>query len=128
MILVQGSLMDDKTTIEELKKLVVKFRDERDWKKYHKPKDLAESISIEAAELLEKFQWKSDEEINEMLKDKEKVDKVSDELADIIDYCLSFSDVTKIDISEALKRKIEENKKKYPVEKVKGNYKKYTEL
>lgn len=120
--------MDNKTTIEELKKLVVKFRDERDWKKYHKPKDLAASINIEAAELLEQFQWKSDEEINEMLKDENKFDKISDELADIIDYCLSFSDVTKIDVSEALKKKIEENKKKYPVEKFKGDYKKYNEL
>jgi NTP pyrophosphatase (non-canonical NTP hydrolase) len=121
-------IMDNKTTIEELKKLVVKFRDERDWKKYHKPKDLAASINIEAAELLEQFQWKSDEEINEMLKDENKFDKISDELADIIDYCLSFSDVTKIDVSEALKKKIEENKKKYPVEKFKGDYKKYNEL
>jgi len=120
--------MDDKTTIEEVKKLIVKFRDERDWKKYHKPKDLAASISIEAAELLEHFQWKTDEEINEMLKDKKKFNDISEELADIIDYCLSFSDVMNIDISEALKKKIEENKKKYPVEKVKGNYKKYTEL
>ena len=120
--------MDDKTTIEELKKLVIKFRDERDWKKYHKPKNLATSISIEAAELLEQFQWKTDDEIEEILKDKKAFEKISEELADIIDYCLSFSGVTKIDISEALKKKIEENKKKYPVEKVKGNYKKYNEV
>jgi len=120
--------MDKETTIEELKKLIVKFRDDRDWKKYHKPKDLAVSISIEAAELLEQFQWKTDEEINEMLKDKKRFDKISEELADIIDYCLSFSDIAEIDISEALKKKIEENKKKYPVEKIKGNYKKYNEL
>jgi NTP pyrophosphatase (non-canonical NTP hydrolase) len=119
--------MDKETTVEELKKLVAKFRDERNWKKYHKPKDLAISINIEAAELLEHFQWKTDEKINEMLKNKEKVKQISEELADIIDYCLSFADVMNIDISEALKKKIEENKKKYPVEKIKGNYKKYTE-
>jgi NTP pyrophosphatase (non-canonical NTP hydrolase) len=121
-------IMDDKTTIEELKKLVVKFRDERDWKKYHKPKDLAASINIEAAELLEHFQWKTDEEVNEMLKNKKNFDKISEELVDVVDYCLSFSDITKIDISDTLKKKIEENNKKYPVEKIKGNYKKYDEL
>ena len=120
--------VDEETTIEELKKLVAKFRDERNWKKYHNPKDLAVSISIEAAELLEKFQWKSNEETEEMLKNKEKLEKISEELADIIDYCLSFSDVTGIDISGVVKKKIEENKKKYPIEKVNGNYKKYTEL
>ena len=120
--------MDDRATIEELKKLFIKFRDERDWKKYHNPKDLAASVSIEAAELLENFQWKTDEEIEGMLKDEEKLKEVSEELADVIAYCLSFSDVTKIDISEALKKKIEENQRKYPIEKVKGNYKKYTEL
>ncbi len=120
--------MDDKTTIEELKKLIVKFRDERNWKKYHKPKDLAASISIEAAELLECFQWKNDGEINEMLKNREKLEKVAEELSDVINYCLSFADVAGIDVSESLKKKIEKNDKKYPVEKVKGNYKKYTEL
>ena len=118
--------MDEKTTIEELKKLVAQFRDERDWKKYHKPKDLAASITIEAAELLEKFQWKTDEEIEQILKEKNA--EISKELADVIIYCLNFADTTKIDISEAVKRKIEENKKKYPVEKIKGNYKKYTEI
>lgn len=118
--------MDEKTTVEELKKIVAQFRDERDWKKYHKPKDLAESISIEAAELLEKFQWKNEDEIINMLKGKK--DAISEELADILIYCLNFSDVTKIDIAEVVKKKIEDNKRKYPVEKIKGNYKKYNEL
>jgi NTP pyrophosphatase (non-canonical NTP hydrolase) len=120
--------MDDKITIENLKKMVVKFRDEREWKKYHTPKDVAISINIEAAELLEQFQWKIDQEIEEMLKNKENLDKVSEELADVVIYCLSLADVIKVDISEAVKKKIEKNEKKYPVGKVKGNYKKYTEL
>lgn len=118
--------MDERTTIEELKKLVAQFRDERNWQKYHKAKDLAESISIEAGELLEKFQWKTEDEVNAILK--ENKDNISEELADVIIYCLNFSDVTKIDVSESVKKKIEENKKKYPVEKIKGNYKKYNEL
>lgn len=118
--------MDEKTTIEELKKLVAEFRDERDWKRYHKAKDLAESISIEAAELLEKFQWKTEGEVDELLKTSK--DDISGELADIIIYCLNFSDVTRIDVAESVKKKIEDNKKKYPIEKIKGKYKKYSEL
>jgi len=118
--------MDEKTTIDELKKIVVKFRDVREWKKYHNPKDLAISISIEAAELLEYFQWKNDEEIEKMLT--EKSDQVREELADVIIYCMNFADVTNTDISEIVKKKIADNEKKYPPEKIKGNYKKYNEL
>lgn len=120
--------MDDKTTIEELKRIVIKFMDERGWKKYHNPKDLAISISIEAAELLEIFQWKSVEEIKDMLKDNEKYQKACEELADIIIYCLYFTSAVNADMSEIVKSKMEHNRKKYPVEKAKDNAKKYTEL
>lgn len=120
--------MDKEMTIEQLKKLVIRFRDERDWKKYHNPKDLAISMSIEASELLELFQWKTVEEIKEFLKNNEKYQKVCEELADIIIYCLSMSEILNADISDIVKKKIEHNNKKYPVEKVKGSAKKYTEL
>jgi len=120
--------MDKEITIEELRKLVIKFRDEREWKKYHNPKDLAISTSIEAAELLEMFQWKTDDEIKELLKNKEKYEKVCEELADIIIYCLDMSEIIDADISEIVKKKLEHNAKKYPVEKAKGSAKKYTEL
>jgi NTP pyrophosphatase (non-canonical NTP hydrolase) len=120
--------MDDKITIEDLKKLVIAFRDERDWKKYHNPKDLAVSMSIEAAELLELFQWKTADEIKEVLKSNEKYQKVCEELADIIVYCIDLADAINADISEIVKKKIEQNEKKYPVEKAKGSAKKYTEL
>jgi NTP pyrophosphatase (non-canonical NTP hydrolase) len=120
--------MDDKITIEELKKLVIKFRDDRDWKKYHNPKDLAVSMSIEVAELLELFQWKTTEEIKEFLKNNEKYQKTCEELADIIIYCLDMSEILNADISAIVKKKLEQNEKKYPVEKAKGSAKKYTEL
>jgi NTP pyrophosphatase (non-canonical NTP hydrolase) len=120
--------MDDNTTIKELKKLVIAFRDERDWKKYHNPKDLAVSMSIEAAELLELFQWKTVDEIKEMLKSNEKYQKVCEELADVIVYCIDLADAINADISEVVNKKLEHNRKKYPIEKSKGIAKKYTEL
>ena len=120
--------MDDKITIEELKKLVITFRDERDWKKFHTPKDLAVSLSIEAAELLELFQWKTNEEIKELIKNNEKYQNVCEELADVIVYCIDLADAINADVSEIVKKKLEHNEKKYPIEKAKGSAKKYTEL
>lgn len=108
-------------TIEKLKKEFVKFRDERDWKKFHNPKDLAVSISLEASELLELFQWKSEKEVSDVPKE-----KIEEELADILLYCLSMSDILNIDIKKATLAKIGKNRKKYPLEKVKGKSHKYT--
>ena len=120
--------MDQKVTVEELKKLVAKFRDEREWNKYHNPKDLAVSMSIEANELLELFQWKTNEEVEELLKNNEKYQKVMEELADVMIYCLNLADTIGADLSDAIKKKLELNEKKYPIEKIKGNYRKYNEL
>lgn len=120
--------VDDQTTIAELKKRFIQFRDERDWKKFHNPKDLAVSISIEANELLELFQWKDNAEVEEMLKNPKKMQEIRDELADIVTYCLSASDTLNIDLSEAVTQKLAKSAIKYPVEKAKGNAKKYNEL
>ncbi len=120
--------MDDETKVGELKEVVKRFRDERGWGKYHTPKDLAVSISIEAAELLELFQWKGRGEIAEMLKDTDYREQIKRELADVFNYCLALSNALEIDLSEALIEKVEHNSEKYPVEKTRGNYKKYTEL
>ena len=113
---------DDSTTISYLKRLVTKFRDDREWIKYHNPKDLAISISIEAGELLELFQWKSLEEINKLLENPEYLKKIRHELADIIIYCLSLADILQIDVTEAIVEKIKINEEKYPVEKFKSRY------
>lgn len=106
--------METTVTVHDLKKMVSDFRDERNWRKYDTPKNLAVSICIEAAELLEQFQWKNDEEINRMIREEEKKNEVSDELADVVIYCLGLSDILEIDIAEALKQKLEKNRRKYP--------------
>ncbi len=114
--------------VKKLVQLVAEFRDKRDWKQFHNPKDLAISISIEAGELLEIFQWKNEAEAKALLSDPAKRKRVEEELADIVIFCFSMSDATGIDIEEAIKKKLEQNEKKYPVEKAKGSAKKYTEL
>ncbi len=105
-----------------IREKILKFRDDRNWKQFHKPKDLAISISLEAAELLEKFQWKTDEEA---LKDME---GIKDELADIIIYSILFADTLNIDLDEILDKKIEKNNIKYPIEKAFGKKDKYNNL
>jgi len=112
--------------IKELQKLIVKFRDARDWKQFHNPKDLALSLTLEAAEVLEHFQWKSKEEIEEYVVTRKY--KIAEELADVFYWILLMSHDLKIDLPEALKEKMKENEKKYPVEKARGSHKKYTEL
>jgi NTP pyrophosphatase (non-canonical NTP hydrolase) len=119
---------DKSTTIQELKDILLKFRDERDWKQFHDPKNLAEAITIEAGELLEHFLWKKDGEVIAEIEKEEVRKKIKQELADIICFCINFANSTGIDISSAVIEKIEENMKKYPVEKAKNTAKKYTEL
>lgn len=106
--------MDGRITVQELKEQVSRFRDERDWLKYDRPKDLAISISVEAAELLEHFQWKTDEQVSEALRDETKLNEVTNEFADIIIFCLGLSDVLRVDVSEAVEKKLRKNSEKYP--------------
>ena len=103
-----------------------KFRDERDWKKFHDPKNLAVSISIEAAELLELFQWMSGEEATRYAADNR--ERVSEELADVAIYLIELADITGIDLAQAIEAKLEKNAKKYPVDKSRGVWTKYTDL
>lgn len=109
-------MKDTKTSVEELKIAVNKFLHERDWEKYHNPKDLAESICIEAAELLELFQWIKPEDSAKFKTDPLKIKEIQEELADIVIYCLSFANTGGIDLTKAILNKIELNKKKYPVD------------
>lgn len=106
--------MDGRITVQGLKEQISRFRDERDWLKHDTTKDLAISISVEAAELLEHFQWKTDEQIGEELRDERKFNEVTNELADVIIYCLGLSEVLHIDVSEAVERKLTKNSEKYP--------------
>ena len=104
--------------MDEIFEEIIKFQHERDWKKFHTPENLAKSISIEAAELLEHFQWGNDYDVTE----------VSEELADVLIYCMYMADSLDLDVKEIIFNKVEKNAIKYPVEKSKGNAKKYTEL
>ena len=117
-------MLNDRLDI--LKGKIRQFRDERDWKQFHNPKDLAISISIEAAELLEHFQWRTSEEVEKKIQTDQ--EKISEEMADVYIYLLELSDITGIDLIDAAEKKLEMNAKKYPIDKSKGNSKKYTEL
>lgn len=102
---------------------VLKFRDDRDWKQFHNPKDLAISISLEAAELLEVFQWSATDVVCE-----KKLDKIKEELADVVNYCILMADTCGLDLDEIVSEKVKRNNEKYPVEKAFGSKEKYTEL
>jgi len=119
---------DRKTSIYQLRQLIQDFVDERDWRKYHNPKDLAISIAIEAAELMELFQWVSERKVEKVLEDAERFTRLEEELADIIILCFNLANVLDVDVAKAVTKKVEKNRAKYPVDLVKGNYKKYTQL
>ena len=108
---------------EETINKILKFRDDRDWKQFHNPKDLAISISLEAAELLEVFQWSGADVSNEG-----KQDKIKEELADVVNYCVLMADACELDLDEIVQEKIKINERKYPVEKAKGRSHKYDKL
>ena len=112
--------------IEILQEMVVKFRDERDWKQFHNPKDMAISLVLEATEFMEHFQWKNEEEIKQHLSNKKT--EVSEELADVLYWVLLIANDLKIPLDKALKDKMNKNNTKYPVHKAKGKHTKYTEL
>lgn len=120
---------DKNTRVQELKKILLDFRNKRDWEQFHNPKDLAEAISIEAGELLELFLWQTKEQVTSKFKKSSAFRKeVEDELADVVAFCLSFANATGIDLSSAVKRKVKKNAKKYTVRKAKGVATKYNKL
>lgn len=110
-------------TFSDVQNEALAFRDEREWKQFHNPKDLAISISLEAAELLECFQWSGAD-----LDPSDSTDRIREELADVMMYCIYFADVEGIDIPQALHDKIRRNAEHYPADKAIGSAKKYTEL
>ncbi len=111
--------------IKELQKLVTDFRDKRDRKQFHNPKDLVEAISIECWELMEHFLWKSQQESQKIA---ENNNDIAEEFADIMNYLLLFADICNIDIEESIIKKIKKNNLKYPVEKSKWKSDKYNKL
>ena len=116
------------THIDDLISKALKFREERNWKQYHSARNLALSIMLEAAELLEIFQWKTDSEAQELTHDPAQRENIADELSDILLYVILMANDLDIDILQAADRKIDKNTGKYPAHKVKGKAIKYTEL
>lgn len=112
--------------IQKLTQKIIEFRDARNWKQFHNPKDLALSLVLEAGEVMEHFQWKNNEEIDKYLVDKK--EEISEELADVFYWILLMSHDFDVDIEKALERKLEINDKKYPVDKAKDKHTKYNEL
>ena len=106
--------------------MIRQFVDERDWNQFHNPKDLSISLSLEAAEVMEHFQWKNPEEMAKHSIDKK--DDVGEELADVFYWVLLLANKLDIDLVDAFKKKMDKNRAKYPVAKAKGSHKKYTEL
>jgi NTP pyrophosphatase (non-canonical NTP hydrolase) len=113
--------------IRELQKKVIQFCDARDWAQYHNPKDLAISLALEAAELLEIFQWKTPQEVEAIKSDLKGRKRVKEELGDILIYALNMCHAFGFDPSEVILEKLELNEKKYPVEKAKGSARKYND-
>ena len=113
-------------TIKELTDIALRFRDERHWKQFHNPKDLALTLALEAAEVLEHVQWRNARELEAHLR--ERKTEVADELADVLHVVLLLADHLDIDLGDAFEKKMAKNAKKYPVEKARGSAKKYTEL
>jgi NTP pyrophosphatase (non-canonical NTP hydrolase) len=112
--------------IEELQEKIIDFRNKRDWKQFHNPKDVALSLVLEAAEVLEHFQWKTNEEVDEHVERHK--EEIGEELADVLYWVLLMSHDLGVDIARALEKKIEKNEQKYPVDKAKGKHLKYDRL
>lgn len=112
--------------INKLTETVVRFREERDWKQFHNPKDMALSLVLEATEVMEHFQWKNTEEVQEYIK--EHKSDIGEELADVLYWVLLLSHDLDIDLVQEFQKKMKKNEKKYPVDKARGNHKKYNEL
>ena len=107
---------------DETIRRVLQFRDDRNWRQFHTPKDLALSLTLEAAELLEAFQWSGTD-----LECRSKQENIREELADVLSYCILMADVCGLDLDEIMNEKIDRNEEKYPVDKAWGNAAKYTE-
>jgi dCTP diphosphatase len=118
------AVSDSQTTLQELKEKMAAFVKERDWEQFHTPKNLSMSIAIEAAELMEHFQWLTVEESKNL--SGQALDNIGEELADIVIYALSLANTLGLDLSRTVSAKMEKNIRKYPSEKVRGKAHKYT--
>ncbi len=119
-----GGLRDDTTTVVQLRQMMARFVAERAWEPYHDPKNLAMSIAVEAAELMEHFQWLRSEDLPAISQQEPLRAEIADELADVVCFVLSFANALSIDISAAVAAKLVKNAAKYPAEQFRGRYEK----
>lgn len=116
------SSADQQTTVAELKKLMDDFVAARNWRQFHDPKNLSASIAIEAAELMEHFQWLHSDSVLAVKHDEKEMANIREEVADILAYLLSFATAMDIDLADALRAKMKKNEQKYPVERFYGTF------
>ena len=115
-------MSDEQTIIKDIKSIIDTFVEERDWKQFHSPKNLSMSLSIEAAELMELFQWLSLDDARKVMESGQTREDAIDEIADVLIYAFAFCIRNKIDISDAIKQKMKKNIKKYPAEDYRGHF------
>lgn len=118
--------MNQTDVLAELRERLRRFADERDWRQFHAPKNLASALSVEVGELLEHFQWLSEDASRRLTP--ERLGPVREELADVLIYLVRLADELDVDLAQAVRDKIEINARKYPVDKARGSIRKYTEL
>jgi NTP pyrophosphatase (non-canonical NTP hydrolase) len=114
---------DENTTVAQLKKLMADFVAERKWQPFHDPKNLSASIAIEAAELMEHFQWLRTDQLPSVREEAETMARIAEELADVLAYTVSFASTMGIDLSSAMEAKMKRNALKYPADRFQGRYK-----
>ena len=115
-------MSDNSTSIDELRRLVAEFVAARDWEQFHAPKNLAMALAIEAAELMEHFQWLTVQQSRDLRQDSKRRQAVAEEMADVCCYLLALANELDVDLSRAVRDKMSKNARKYPVEQYRGRY------
>ncbi|HEY2881217.1 MAG TPA: nucleotide pyrophosphohydrolase [Pirellulales bacterium] len=115
-------MSDQTTTLDDMRRLVAEFVDNRDWRQFHSPKNLSMSLAIEAAELMEHFQWLTIDQSRAIVNESGKLGEVADELADVLCYALALANELNIDLAAAIRAKMIKNERKYPVTEFRGRY------
>jgi NTP pyrophosphatase (non-canonical NTP hydrolase) len=113
---------DSTTTVAELRRLIADFVNRRDWRQFHSPKNLSMSLAIEAAELMEHFQWLTAEQSRNVAEEPDKLADVADELADVLSYALAMANQLGLDLSTAVRNKMAKNERKYPADEYRGRF------
>lgn len=119
-----SAMTDETTTLMDLRRRMARFVADRDWQKYHLPKNLSMSLAIEAAELMEHFQWLTHEEVQRLAKDPDQRREIAHEMADVLSFLLSLANAMEIDLAESFQAKMAANEQKYPADEVRGHYQK----